>query len=404
MGRTAGGDRGCRRDGRRRGLGHRRAAARHGGAGRLGRRRPRRPAVERHQVSGRCRRPGRRVRGIRSGRAHRTGAGGILHDHQAALAARCRTGQRRTGRCGRAAARLAHLAAAWVRPGRRRRRSPSRRAGDRPIGCERNRLLEPGDRRLRPGAAGRGARPRRGAAARARTVGVGHGCRGPARRPRRGRQRRGGARRRCPPRGCRGVGRHERHRLRGERERSARRDRHGRGLRRCRWALPAPGRDAERGPGARRRRPGAGSGPRRAVPAGAAGFRRRGRSRPAALLRGRAHPQPAGCHRHALGHDPGLDHSREPRTCGRRGHAVRARRRPDRPARPGGPCRARPADRGRRAVRGRTADRASCWASRSRCRRPRSTWRSAPPGRPRACWTPESRRARAAGQNPCASR
>ena len=85
--------------------------------------------------------------------AQRTGprARGILHDHEAALAARPRARERGTRRRRRAAARLADVAPARLRSRRRvAPRSGPRRARDGPIGCLGHRLLEPRHRRLRP--------------------------------------------------------------------------------------------------------------------------------------------------------------------------------------------------------------------------------------------------------------
>ena len=64
------------------------------------------------------RRPHRRVRRRDPRRAHRPRARGIVHDHEAPLAARRRARQRGAGRRRRAAARLADLAAARLRPAR----------------------------------------------------------------------------------------------------------------------------------------------------------------------------------------------------------------------------------------------------------------------------------------------
>ncbi len=178
------------------------------------------------------------------------------------------------------------------------------------------------------------------------------------------------------------LDRHERHGLRGERAAHDRPDRHGRRLRRLHRSLPAAGRDPERRARARRDRPPARRRSRRAQPARA----RRRRPAPAAsaraVLRGRAHAEPARRHGIPHGHDPRLDHAREPRARRRRGHARRARRRPRGAARPRRAARARAADRRRRAVRGRARHRTrSCSASPSRCPRPASTSPSVPHGR-----------------------
>ncbi len=67
-------------------------------------RHPGRAAVERHPIGGRGGRPDRRVRRRGARAAHRARAGGVVHDHQAPLAARPRTRER--GACrGRRAAR-----------------------------------------------------------------------------------------------------------------------------------------------------------------------------------------------------------------------------------------------------------------------------------------------------------
>ena len=253
---------------------------------------------------------------------------------QAALAARRRTGQRRPGRRRRAAARLAHLAAARLRPGRRERAGPGARASSPPTvpmpaapatgrpppasttaSCSCRalghdavlpRVLGPGERRAR---CARWRRTRRVPA--------------PATTPRRrsGPGRRGRRRRR--------VDRHQRHGLRRHRDaRSSDATGTVAGFADATGGILPLIAHAQRRPGPRRHRRPA----RRWTTTSSA----RSRSRPspapsgagaAALLRGRAHAQPARRHRVALRADPGHHHPAEPRPGRDRGHALRARRR-----------------------------------------------------------------------------
>ena len=199
------------------------------------------------------------------GRRGRLGTRRVVHGHQAALARRT-TSRNRPRRTARRlpAPRLADLAAA--RHGRRRR------PGDRPGRRQRHRLLVAGDRRLPPRPARARARPRRRAAAGPRAEGgrrprgrgplLGAGYRRQrGLRPRPG--RRPGRRRR--------LHRHLRRRLRRLRGARGRPVRDRRRLRRRHRPVPAPGRHAQRGAGARlhrtaaRRRP---RGPRRPRPGG----------------------------------------------------------------------------------------------------------------------------------------
>ena len=75
----------------------------------------------------------------------------------------------------------------------------------------------------------------------------------------------------------------------------------------------------------------------RARPAGAAAPAGRRRAGAGALLRGRAHAEPARRHRRAARPDPGHHDPAAPGPGRGRGHALRARRRPRRAARPGRP-------------------------------------------------------------------
>ena len=114
-------------------------------------------------------RPDRRVR-RRGARASAPGSCRSRRSrHEAALAARRRARERRARRRRRAAARLADLAPARLRSGGRVPARPgARRARHRPVGCLAAPATGTRDRRLRPRAARRGARPRRDPAARAR--------------------------------------------------------------------------------------------------------------------------------------------------------------------------------------------------------------------------------------------
>ena len=264
---AARGDHGCRRARRRRRVGDRRAAARHGRPRRGRPGHPRRPAVERHAFGRSRGRPHRGVRCRGARPAHGPRARRLLHDHEAPLAARSRTRERRAGRRGRPAARLADLAPARLRSGGRvAARAGARRARHGPIGCLGHRLLGPVERRLRPRPPRRGARPRRDPPARAGPDGVGRGRGGPPRRRRRGRQRRRRPGARSRPGRCRGLDRHERHGLRRQRAAHDRPDRHRRRLRRLHRALPPARRDPQRGARADRDRRAPRRRPRRAQP------------------------------------------------------------------------------------------------------------------------------------------
>ena len=131
--------------------------------------------------------------------------------------------------------------------------------------------------------------------------------------------------------------------------------------------------------GAARRRP------RRARPARARGRARRRRTRAAAVLRGRAHPEPARRDGDPVRHDPRLDHARGPRARRDRGHALRARRRAGCGARRRRRRPPHPADRRRRAEPRRRIHRGpGVRRPGRRARSPASTSPSAP--RVQAAW------------------
>ena len=149
-------------------------------------------------------------------------------------------------------------------------------------------------------------------------------------------------------------------------------------------ALPAAGRHPQRRARARRDRRRCSA----STTTSSAGSRSRPSPAPAALvlhavLRGRAHPEPARRDRDAVRPDPRIHDAREPRPRRGRGDAVRARRRPRRRARAGrrrrgASCSSAAPRRTRRSRRSRRR----CSTCPSWCRRPASTSRSAPPSRP----------------------
>ena len=257
--------------------------------------------------------------------AHRPRARRILHDHEAALAARPRARQRRARRRRRAAARLADLAPARLRSRRASRRAVRCSTSSSPtIGCLGHRLLGPRDRRLRPRAARRRARPRRGAAARARPRRVGRRTKpvaGSARAPATTPAPRSDSTR-SPGDVVVSIGTSgtvfavsEQRTIDPTGTVAGFADCDGRFLPLVATLNAARVLDAIARLLGRR--------PRRAQPPRARRRARRRRPHARPVLRGRAHAEPARCHGIAHRHDPRLDDAREPRARRRRGHARR---------------------------------------------------------------------------------
>ena len=317
-------------------------------------------------------------------RAHRLGAGRELHRDQAALAARRRAGERGAGRRRRAPARLADLAPARVRA----RQPRLRRARDRPLRRERHRATTTPstgeyDRELLVAALGhdvilpRVLAPDRGFGRPATRL-----------RPRCRRQRGRSPRPRCRPRRRRRVDRHEWHRVRcvGRRRRTTPRVPSPASPMRvatsCRWSprstLPACS--------TRSRHCSAST---TTSSARSRSLRRAGRrrARPAAVLRGRAHAEPAGRDGDPDRHDHRVDDAGEPRPRRDRGHARRLWPTDSPRSRDlGVEAEAHPAHRWCGPERGRASDRGRRSSSfRSTCRPRASTSPRVPRARRRGC-------------------
>ena len=154
---------------------HRGTAARAHRARRRGARHPPRAALARSALERGGGRPRRRDRRRASRAPNRPGTGCVLHDHEAALARRPRTGRGGTDRGDRAAARLAHVAPEGIWAGRAFAARPrARRARDGSVRRERHSVLRRRPKRIRPGSARHRPAPRCGRYRPA--AGAGAGC------------------------------------------------------------------------------------------------------------------------------------------------------------------------------------------------------------------------------------